>query len=89
MSRFDYVKYDGTASCFQQNAKEKFGELEGLIEMIKNNSVPRNSQVVTARSAAMALTKLEECYMWVGKAIRDEQMARNGSSPLQEDRTNS
>lgn len=34
----------------------------------------------------MAITKLEEFYMWVGKAIRDEQLLRNGSAELQEER---
>ncbi len=34
------------------------------------------------------MTKLEEAYMCVGKAIRDDQIARNGSAPLQEARGN-
>lgn len=34
-----------------------------------------------------ALRTLEESYMWCGKAIRDEQIARNGSAPLEEGRT--
>ncbi len=38
------------------------------------------------RAASLVRTKLEEAYMWVGKAIRDEQIARNGSAPLQEGR---
>jgi len=33
-----------------------------------------------------AIDKLEEFYMWVGKAIRDDQIKRNGSAPLQEGR---
>ncbi len=33
--------------------------------------------------------RLEQAYMWVGKAIRDDQINRNGSAPLQEERVNS
>lgn len=41
------------------------------------------------RAKALALTKLEEVYMWIGKAIRDDQIERNGSAELQEERNNS
>ena len=40
------------------------------------------------RAKSLALTKLEECYMWIGKAIRDAQMKRNGGAELQEERKN-
>ena len=46
-------------------------------------------QLKSPRTVALALTKLEECYMWIGKAIRDDQIERNGSAELQEERTNS
>lgn len=36
-----------------------------------------------------SLIDLEKSYMWVGKRIRDEQIQRNGSAELQEERTNS
>lgn len=32
------------------------------------------------------LNHLEEVYMWVGKAIRDEQISRDGKAELQEER---
>lgn len=35
-----------------------------------------------------ALKDLERCYMNIGKLIRDGQIARNGSAPLEEGRTN-
>lgn len=35
-----------------------------------------------------AVDLVEEFYMWVGKAIRDDQIKRNGSAPLQEGRKN-
>ena len=78
MSRFDYVAYDEQAQAQQLEAKEQAIVLESLIEDSKS-----------PRAKALALTKLEECYMWIGKAIRDDQIERNGSAELQEDRTNS
>lgn len=78
MSRFDYVSYDSIAASEQSRAKEMVTSLETLIETLHS-----------PRARAFALTKLEECYMWIGKAIRDDQIARNGSAELQEERTNS
>lgn len=79
MSRFDYVKYDGHADVAQAAFKNAVGSMEGLIEY----------NLKSPRAKALALTKLEECYMWIGKAIRDDQIARNGSAELQEERSNS
>lgn len=76
-SRFDYVRYDEPAQQFQEAAKNEFQIVESLI-----GGLPEG------RAKALALTKLEECYMWVGKGIRDAQIARNGSAPLQEERKN-
>lgn len=70
MSRFDYVAYDGPSRELQSWARHKVTELEKLIESI--------SALSSARSRALALTKLEECYMWIGKAIREDQLSRNG-----------
>ncbi len=78
MSRFDYVAYDEEAVAEQMEAKKAAQDLEAVIE-----------RLAPGRAKALALTKLEECYMWIGKAIRDEQLERNGSAPLQEGRTNS
>lgn len=79
MSRFDYVKYDEQASITQGIFKQKVSNLEGLIE----------TQLESPRAKALAITKLEECYMWIGKAIRDDQIIRNGSAELQEERSDS
>lgn len=79
MSRFDYVRYDEKASYDQCTFKACAEHLEKVIE----------SELKPGRAKALALTALEECYMWIGKAIRDDQIARNGSSELQEERTNS
>jgi hypothetical protein len=76
-SRFDYVKYDEKAVEAQGNAKVACSGLEMLINAINS-----------PRARALALTKLEEVYMWMGKGIRDDQIERNGSAPLQEERNN-
>lgn len=75
MSRFDYVKYDDVAVVQQASAKDRFESVAALIGSLSEG-----------RAKALAFTKLEEAYMWVGKAIRDEQIARNGSAELQEER---
>lgn len=75
MSRFDYVKYDALAQIGQEYFKTQVTILEKAIDQHK-----------PGRAHSLALTALEECYMWIGKMIRDEQIARNGSAPLQEDR---
>lgn len=73
MSRFDYVKYDEKAIGKQEIAKSKITDVESFIEL--------NCQ--SPRAKALALTKLEEVYMWIGKAIRDDQLSRNGSAEIQ------
>jgi len=77
-SRFDYVKYDDGAQVDQETAKDLVQQVESFINM----------RIASPRSKALALTKLEEVYMWIGKGIRDDQIARNGSAPLQEERSN-
>lgn len=79
MSRFDYVKYDEKAIDQQDYAKQ----LVVMVETFLNDQV---KSPAGARAKALALTKLEETYMWIGKAIRDEQIARNGCAELQEQR---
>ncbi len=78
MSRFDYVAYDEKAGTDQRFAKDLVTEIETFINSLKS-----------PRAKALAHTKLEETYMWIGKAIRDDQIERNGSAPLQEERCNS
>lgn len=72
---FDYVKYDHDSQEKQSDFKFRFEQLE---EQVKRH--PKG------RAQALALTKLEEAYMWVGKMIRDEQIQRNGNTELQESR---
>lgn len=77
-TRFDYVQYDEKAASLQQSVKSHCVVLELFL-----NNLPES------RGKALALTKLEEFYMWTGKAIRDDQIKRNGSAPSQEQRSNS
>lgn len=78
MSRFDYVKYDEKATEIQAAFKGNLQSIEGFIEVA----------ILSPRAKSLALTKLEECYMWIGKAIRDDQIERNGSAELLEERKN-
>lgn len=78
VSRFDYVKYDEQSIQDQMFVKQV---CEKLADMIEAQG--------PGRATALALTKLEECYTWLGKAIRDNQIKRNGEAQLQEERTNS
>lgn len=77
MARFDYVKYDEASISNQNLFKGICEDLEANIENLPNG-----------RAKSLALTSLEESYMWIGKAIRDDQIARNGSAELQEGRKN-
>ena len=63
--RFEYVKYDEQAIKDQNAFKEQFILIEAAVSTLQS-----------PRSKALILTKLEEAYMWVGKAIRDDQIAR-------------
>lgn len=68
--RFDYVRYDDEATNDQELFKARCVDLEKCIdEMLKS-----------PRAKALALTKLEEMYMWIGKAIRDDQISRGGDA---------
>jgi len=78
ISRFDYVKYDEKAANLQAEFKTFFEAIEARV----NDLMP-------GRAQSLAMTKLEEAYMWIGKAIRDEQIFRNNEAPLQEERTDS
>lgn len=77
--RFDYVKYDEQANIHQAAFKDEVTSLEQYIE----------GNLKDPRYKALALTKLEETYMYIGKAIRNDQIARNNKTELQEERSNS
>lgn len=63
--RFSYIRYDETSAAIQQLLKEKFEEIEAALNVLSDG-----------RAKSLCLTSLEEAYMWTGKAIRDDQIAR-------------
>lgn len=65
---FSYVKYDEDSAKLQQHFKQLFEQVEA--EALKS--------LTASRPRALVMTALEEAYMWVGKAIRDDQIARDG-----------
>lgn len=54
--------------------KASFENLEGLLNELLPSSPGGKDPY--GRAKALAITKLEEAYMWVGKALRDEQQER-------------
>jgi hypothetical protein len=74
-NRFDYVKYDDAAQAKQLQAKM----------MMQNMETWAVTFLPAGRPQSLVLTKLEEAYMWIGKAIRDEQVALRAAE-LQEER---
>lgn len=76
--RFSYVKYDDEATELQRRFKAAFEILEEMTRKDLKSPRPR----------ALVFTKLEEAYMWVGKAIRDDQVERNGEAEEQPERAN-
>lgn len=65
MSRFERVEYDSHASEQQKRLREKFKELEAVVEGFKD-----------CRYKSLAFTALEEAYLWFGKAVREQQIER-------------
>lgn len=79
MNRFDYVKYDDESQDKQKIFKDHVEELERMVSTLE-----------CPRSTEYAIKALEEAYMWIGKALRNEQIKRNsGIFELQEERTTS
>ena len=59
--RFDYMQFDEVSRRQQGFMKESFERLTHDFETL----------FLVGRARSLVLTKLEEAYMWVGKAIRD------------------
>lgn len=79
INRFDYVDYDEKAQTSQSFFKQGFSNIGSAIE----------AHLPKGRATNLALTALEEAYMWIGKAIRDDQVDRNEETNLKEERSNS
>ena len=61
--RFASVKFDEKRTAMASRLRFHCGEIALELEAMGRG-----------RSISMALTKLEECHMWCGKAIRDDQL---------------
>lgn len=65
-NRFDYVEWDSISAGACERLKRAAEALEIAIDV----------ELETSREKSSAITKLEECFMWIGKAIRADQLAR-------------
>lgn len=63
-NRFDYIKYDEENIIKSEALRKLCVELEENVDTLLPNS----------REKSLALTKLEEVFMWIGKAIRNDQI---------------
>lgn len=70
LNRFDYIQYDEKGNNDQATFKQAFQALENQV----------NSLLVSERAKALVFTKLEEAYLWIGKALRDDQFVRSGGT---------
>jgi hypothetical protein len=75
---FDYVKYDPVHAEIQEEFRNKFQKIEALVE----------EKLPGSRHTSLVKTKLEEAYMWVGKAVRDMQIKATAAEH-EPNRTNS
>jgi hypothetical protein len=74
MSRFSNIPFDDESKTLAEGAQGLCDALEKFIGGVAP---------IKGRAAATALTKLEECHMWIGKAIRDAQLSRKAEAPLE------
>ena len=82
MSRFDYVKSDSFADARRDEFKQLFVSIENGITAIGGSLPDPARGIFVGREKALALTKLEEAYMWIGKALKEDQIARSGQDTL-------
>lgn len=66
MNRFASIEYDPIANSQHTLFKAEFESLGNLVE----------AQLQNGREKSIVLKNLEEAYMWLGKAIKEEQLQR-------------
>ncbi len=66
MSAFDYERLDDESMQIVSDMRNLCQDLAELIE----------ASTKMGRERALALTKLEEAFMWMGKAVRNDYLAR-------------
>ena len=67
MSKFDYAKFDSVSVERLAGAKALFEQAEGYLGV----------HLESSREKSLALTALEEAFMWVGKALNSDQERRD------------
>ena len=72
---FAYVRYN------EANVKVQ-GQFKALFQVVEKSVL----ELPAGRARSLVMTKLEEAYMWVGKAIRDQQVASDLMSLEQPER---
>jgi len=60
--RFDYVPFNEPTRRIHEQLKRHYEEVEAGIAMLDSG-----------RAKSLALTKLEESFMWIGKAVKQMQ----------------
>lgn len=70
-NRFDSVEYDSGALAESMVAKRQCQTLEKVI-ILQGDGIYQDR----------AMQSLEECLMWINKAIRDNQMVRNNRKAI-------
>lgn len=68
MNKFAYVKYDDVTSAKSAMFKKMVEDLQQQIELLG-----------AGREQQTASYKLEECFMWIGKALKEEQIRKDGT----------
>ncbi len=66
-TRLDYLKWDDKSEKIQQSFKKFYQQIETMLDEELENS----------REKSLAITKMEESWMWVGKAIKVDQQKRS------------
>lgn len=83
-TRFDYISFDKKHEHYLKDAKLMVIQLNQLIEKIlKTAPIHQNPEDYSAyvrmsEYCDRAIDKLEQSYMYIGKAIRDHQIICNG-----------
>lgn len=67
MNNFENVAYDDTSRKISEDCKAAF---ENVIDVVGRNLKE------PSRELSLAITKLEESYMWIGKEIKRLQSAK-------------
>lgn len=72
-SRFDYVGFDIETLKLQEELKNLFEQIENKLDLEFG---------LSSRELSLSITKLEETWMWVGKALKRKQINKNITKEL-------